>query len=438
MEKTPILLIDDDEAVTTTISAYLASRGYAVTVANEGDEGMELARTGRFPIVLTDIYMDRVSGLDVLRAARASDPEAAVILMTARGSVRTTMEAESGGAFDYLAKPFEMRTLLEAVERAERTRLAPGATAADSLEEFGEMVGASPAMVEVYKRIARSSRSDETVLITGETGVGKELVARAIHRNSARSDKPFVAIDSGSVTGTLWESEVFGSVRGAFTGADRDRPGMVEAARGGTLFFDEIGEIPVEFQAKLLRLLQEKEYRPVGAANARKADVRILAATNRPIEQMLKEERIREDLFYRLNVLRIEVPPLRERRSDIALLARRFLAGQERIWLTPEALRFMEQHAWPGNVRQLENTLRRLIVLSPPGPVSQEDIEAVLAPPGPEAEEPTELDERERRQILRVLEQTAGNKTRAAELLGIQRRTLYKKLSKMGFQGSTD
>jgi DNA-binding NtrC family response regulator len=438
MEKTPILLIDDDEAVTTTISAYLASRGYAVTVANEGDEGMELARTGRFPIVLTDIYMDRVSGLDVLRAARASDPEAAVILMTARGSVRTTMEAESGGAFDYLAKPFEMRTLLEAVERAERTRLAPGATAADSLEEFGEMVGASPAMVEVYKRIARSSRSDETVLITGETGVGKELVARAIHRNSARSDKPFIAIDSGSVTGTLWESEVFGSVRGAFTGADRDRPGMVEAARGGTLFFDEIGEIPVEFQAKLLRLLQEKEYRPVGAANARKADVRILAATNRPIEQMLKEERIREDLFYRLNVLRIEVPPLRERRSDIALLARRFLAGQERIWLTPEALRFMEQHAWPGNVRQLENTLRRLIVLSPPGPVSQEDIEAVLAPPGPEAEEPTELDERERRQILRVLEQTAGNKTRAAELLGIQRRTLYKKLSKMGFQGSTD
>jgi DNA-binding NtrC family response regulator len=438
MEKTPILLIDDDEAVTTTISAYLASRGYAVTVANEGDEGMELARTGRFPIVLTDIYMDRVSGLDVLRAARASDPEAAVILMTARGSVRTTMEAESGGAFDYLAKPFEMRALLEAVERAERTRLAPGATAVDSLEEFGEMVGASPAMVEVYKRIARSSRSDETVLITGETGVGKELVARAIHHNSARSDKPFIAIDSGSVTGTLWESEVFGSVRGAFTGADRDRPGMVEAARGGTLFFDEIGEIPVEFQAKLLRLLQEKEYRPVGAANARKADVRILAATNRPIEQMLKEERIREDLFYRLNVLRIEVPPLRERRSDVALLARRFLAGQERIWLTPEALRFMEQHAWPGNVRQLENTLRRLIVLSPPGPVSQEDIEAVLAPPGPEAEEPTELDERERRQILRVLEQTAGNKTRAAELLGIQRRTLYKKLSKMGFQGSTD
>ncbi|MCC6861537.1 MAG: sigma-54-dependent Fis family transcriptional regulator [Bryobacterales bacterium] len=435
MAKPPILLIDDDEAITATLTAFLTSRGYPVETANEGEEGLSLARTGRFPIVLSDIYIDRVSGLEILRAARAGNPEAAVILMTAHGSVRTTVEAESGGAFDYLAKPFEMSALLEVVERAERARSAPAAVIPEGLEEYGEMVGASPAMVEVYKRIARTSRCDETVLITGETGVGKELVARAIHRNSARAERPFVAIDSGAVAGTLWESEVFGSVRGAFTGADRDRPGMVEAARGGTLFFDEVGEVPVECQAKLLRLLQEKEYRPVGAAGPRKADVRIIAATNRPIDLMLKEQKIREDLFYRLNVLRIDVPPLRERRSDIALLARRFLAGQERIWLTPEALRFLERHNWPGNVRQLENTLRRLIVLSPPGPVSRLDIERALAPAAGEAEEPTELDERERQQILRVLEQTAGNKSRAAELLGIQRRTLYKKLARMGIEG---
>jgi DNA-binding NtrC family response regulator len=428
LEKPAILVIDDDESITATVRAYLAAKGYPVTAVNDGAEALELAQSGAFPIIISDIYIDRVTGLDILKAARG----ASVILMTARGSVRTTVEAEMGGAFEYLAKPFEMKTLLETVEHAERSRREMPPETAEPVEQFGNLVGFAPAMVEVYKRIARFARADDTVLITGETGVGKELVARAIHEHSARAGRPFVAVDSGAIAGTLWESEIFGSVRGAFTGAERNRPGMVETARGGTLFFDEIGEIPFEFQSKLLRFLQEKEYRPVGAPAPQKADVRIIAATNRPLAHMVREGKFREDLYYRLNVLSVDVPPLRDRRSDIPFLVRRFLGGQERIWLTREAEAFLEQHPWPGNVRQLENAMRRLIAMSPPGPVSRQDVERVLAAPQPDEDEPTELDERERRQILRVLEQTGGNKTRAAELLGIQRRTLYKKLARMG------
>lgn len=269
--------------------------------------------------------------------------------------------------------------------------------------------------------------------------MGKELVAKAIHDHSSRSGKSFVAVDSGAVSGSLWESEVFGALKGSFTGADRDRPGIVETARGGTVFFDEVGEVPIEFQAKLLRFLQEKEYRPLGAGAPRHADVRVIAATNRNLDGMVREGRFREDLLYRLNVLRIEVPPLRERRSDIPFLVRRILAEAcgargKNIWFASECDQILLQHDWPGNVRQLQNVVRRLVTLEPLGAVSDAVLRRHLEEStrrASEDEAPVELNAVERQQILHVLEQTGGNKTRAADLLGIQRRTLYKKLARM-------
>ncbi len=443
MSRLPVLVIDDEESIASTIATFLRAKGYAVTVMTDGEDGLEAVGEGRFPIVVSDIYIDRVTGLQILERAKAARSNVAVILMTARGSVRTTVEAEIGGAFDYIAKPFEMKTLLAAIERAEAflTEAEAPAGQIDESEAFGNMIGFSPPMVEVYKRIARAARTGDTVLIVGETGVGKELVARAIHEHSARGKAPFVPVDSGAVAGTLWESEIFGSTRGAFTGADRDRPGVIESARGGSVFFDEIGEIPPEVQPKLLRLLQEKEYRPVGSAAPKKADVRILAATNRSLEAMVRENKFREDLFYRLNVLRIDVPPLRERRSDIPFLVKRFLgeataAAQKPVWLKPDAEALLNEHAWPGNVRQLRSTIQRLVALGAPGPVTAEALlpmigGTVTGADVEDEEQASELGEMERRQILRVLQETGGNKTRAAELLGIQRRTLYKKLARM-------
>ncbi len=437
MAKPPVLVIDDDESIARTISMFLEANGYPVTVATTGEDALREVRAARHPIVISDIYIDRVNGIEVLEAARAADPGTAVIVMTARGSVRTTVEAEAGGAFDYLAKPFEMRQLLAAVERA-ATPAAPPAEE-EKLESFGDILGFAPPMVEVYKKIARFARSGETVLITGESGTGKELVARALHKNGPRAARPFAPVDCGAVPGTLWESEIFGSTRGAFTGADRDRPGVVETARGGTVFLDEIGEVPLEFQPRLLRFLQEKEYRPVGAGAPRKADVRVLAATNRALDRMVAEGRFREDLFYRLDVLRIDLPPLRERRGDIPILIRRFMEGAQGVWLEPEAVEVLADQPWPGNVRQLQNAVARLAALRPSGAITREDALAAVSGPDPEPsaaeeEESTQLSELERRQILKVLEQTGGNKTRAAELLGIQRRTLYKKLERMNWK----
>ncbi len=441
MKKPSILVIDDDESIATNIAAFLSARGYAVTAVNDGEDALEAVRDGGFSIVVSDIYIDRVTGLDVLEHAKQSPGNPAVILMTARGSVRTTVEADAGGAFDYIAKPFEMRTLLAAIERAEayRTQAATPPETGDESEVFGNIVGFSPPMVDVYKLIARSARSEDTVLITGETGTGKELVARAIHDHSSRVKGPFVPVDAGAVAVSLWESEIFGSTRGSFTGADRDRPGVIESARGGTVFFDEIGEIPLESQPKLLRFLQEKEYRPLGSGVPRKADVRIIAATNRSLETMVRERTFREDLFYRLNVLRIDIPPLRERRSDIPFLVKRFLsastdAAQRRVWLEPGAEQLLNDHAWSGNVRQLKATLQRIVALSVPGPISEEALRPFLSlqAQGAEEEDQTgELEELERRQILHVLQETGGNKTKAAEILGIQRRTLYKKLARI-------
>ena len=439
MPKPAILVIDDDTSITTTISNFLRAKGYSVTVANDSDDALEMIAGNRYPLILSDIYIDRLTGIDILRVARERDPEVCVILMTARGSVSTTVDAEVGGAFDYLAKPFDLKDLLLVIEKGSRSRDVPDeATSVEDLQQYGGMIGFAPSMVEVYKRIARSAKSDETVLILGESGVGKELVAKAIHDNSARSKSPFVAVDSGAVAGSLWEAEVFGALKGAYTGADRDRTGIIESARGGSVFFDEIGEIPHEFQAKLLRFLQEKEFRPVGAGAPRKADVRVMAATNRNLDQMVLTGNFREDLLYRLNVLRIEVPPLRDRRADIPFLVKRFLAdacenSDKRSWFEADASKLLAEFDWPGNVRQLQSLVRRLVAMESAGAISAVVVQRELEQNqrGESEEEITELDAVERQQIMKVLKQAGGNKTKAAEILGIQRRTLYKKLARM-------
>jgi DNA-binding NtrC family response regulator len=388
-------------------------------------------------LVLSDIYIDRVTGLDILKAAKDANPACAVILITAKGSVRTTVEAEARGVFDYLAKPLELSDLLEVVERAARSLQPEERRVADAASDE-EMVGVTPVMVELYKNIARAARSEASVLIRGETGGGKELVARAIHLASSGAEQPFVPVDCAAIPENLWESELFGAIKGAFTSAEKDRAGIVEQARSGTVFLDEIGEIPTSFQAKLLRFLDAKEYRPVGATAPRMARVRIVAATNRPLEAMVEAGEFRADLYHRLNVLQIQVPPLRERSQDIPLLANRFLNEANRrqgrhARLEPAAMKALQAHEWRGNVRELKNVIERMVAMFSPGLLGEAEVRRALAT-GLAEEAPSNnaqtLEDAEKRHVMEALRLSGGNRTLAAERLGIQRRTLYKKLER--------
>ncbi len=433
----PVLLIDDDEGITFSIATLLEAKGYPVTVTNSGSEGLRLASEAQFPLILSDIYIDRVTGIDILKAAKQANPGCAVILITAKGSVRTTVEAEAQGVFDYLAKPLELNHLLEVVDRAARS-LEPEEQRTPDAASDEEIVGVSPVMVELYKNIARAARSEATVLIRGETGSGKELVARAIHIASSGAQQPFVPVDCAAIAENLWESELFGAVKGAFTSAERDRAGIVERARCGTIFLDEIGEIPTSFQAKLLRFLEAKEYRPIGATAPRTARVRILAATNRQLEAMVESGEFRADLYHRLNVLQIHVPPLRERSQDIPLLANRFLNEANRhqgrnARLEPAALKALEAHEWRGNVRELKNTIERMVAMFSPGLLGEAEVRRALTTGLPEGASQTNaetLEDAEKKHVMEALRLAGGNRTLAAERLGIQRRTLYKKLER--------
>jgi len=437
--KPPVLLIDDDEGITFSIATFLEAKGYPITVTNSGSEGLRLASEGRFPLVLSDIYIDRVTGLDILKAAKQANSACAVILITAKGSMRTTVEAEAQGVFDYLAKPLELDHLLEVVDRAAHSLQSEESPAPEASSD-DEIVGVTPAMIDLYKSIARAARSEATVLIRGETGSGKELVAHAIHRASPGAQKPFVPVDCAAVPENLWESELFGAIRGAFTSAEKDRAGIVEQARDGTIFLDEIGEIPTSFQAKLLRFIEAKEYRPVGATAPRTARVRILAATNRPLEAMVEDGDFRADLYHRLNVLQIHVPPLRERTQDIPLLAERFLNEANRhhgkqARFDPAAIRALEAHEWRGNVRELKNTIARMVAMFSPGPLGETEVRKALTTGLTEGVRPTNpetLEDAEKKHVMEVLRQCGGNRTIAAERLRIQRRTIYKKLQRWG------
>jgi len=429
-----LLLVEDDPALQFTIQTALEEKGYAVDAVFTTGEALERLTQEAFPIVISDIYVDERTGLDVLDAAKRKDPACAVILMTGRGTVETVMAATRGGAFDYIAKPFDLDVMIDAVERAMAVRTDDeGEATSEDLPET-EMIGVSPAMVEIYKTVSHVAPTDATVIIEGETGTGKELVARMIHRFSRRAGQPFVPVDCASIAPSLLESELFGAMRGAFTGADRDRPGVFEAANRGTVFLDEIGDIEMNFQLKLLRFLQEHEIRPVGSSKSKEVDVRVLAATNRDLQRMVDEGKFREDLWFRLNVVRIVMPPLHERRVDIPLLARFFVNKyngryDREIKLMDSGVKALQDHTWPGNVRQLQHVIERLVILAEriDGSTVREALTAMES-----REKPVDtLAEAEEDQIRRVLTATGGNKSKAAQILGIERKTLYRKLERM-------
>jgi len=429
-----LLLVEDDPALQFTILTALEEKGYTVDAVSTSNEAIERLSDSAYPIVISDIYIDEGTGLDVLNAAKSKDPHCSVILMTGRGTVETVMAATRGGVFDYIAKPFELDTMIDAIERAEASRVDQESEADEEELPETEMIGSSPVMVKVYNTLCRSADTDASVIIEGETGTGKELVARMLHRFSKRATQPFVPVDCGSIAPSLLESELFGAMRGAFTGADRDRVGVFEAANRGTVFLDEIGEIELNFQLALLRFLEGHEIRPVGASRSKPVDVRVIAATNRDLQAMVDEKKFREDLWYRLNTVRIFMPPLRERRSDIYHLARHFINKyngrySREVRLMDSGVKALQDYTWPGNVRQLQHMIERLVILA-----DRVDSDAVHdgLTIMESREKPVEtLADAEEDQIRRVLSATGGNKSKAAQILGIERKTLYRKLERM-------
>ncbi len=429
-----LLLVEDDPALQLTIQTALECQGYEVDAVSTTGDAIRRLGDSAYPIVISDIYIDERTGLDILDAAKRKDPGCSVILMTGRGTIETTVAATRGGAFDYIAKPFELDVMIDAVERAVASRSDADDEAEEDEPLETELIGNSAAMVEIYKTIARAAPTDATVIIEGETGTGKELAAHMVHRFSRRSTQAFVPVDCGSIAPSLLESELFGAVRGAYTGADRDRVGVFEAANRGTVFLDEIGDIEHSFQLALLRFLENHEIRPVGASRSKEVDVRVIAATNRNLQAMVDENKFRSDLWYRLNTVRVTLPPLRERRSDIPQLAW-FFANKynarynNNVKLTDSGIKALQDYTWPGNVRQLQHLIERLTILA-----QRIDSEAVHnALTIMEArEKPVEtLADAEEDQIRRVLSATGGNKSKAAQILGIERKTLYRKLDKM-------
>jgi DNA-binding NtrC family response regulator len=429
-----ILVVEDDPSVRTTIVTFLEMEGFVVEAVSNTRDAIARLATAAYPLVISDIYIDDRTGIDVLMAAKKAAPDCHVILMTARGTMETVMAATRNGAFDYLAKPFELDTLLETVKRAIESRKSDDEEVEPEELPESEMIGSSSRMIDIYKTVSRVAPTDATVIIEGETGTGKELVARMVHRFSSRSVQPFVAVDCGAIPAALLESELFGALKGAFTGADRDRVGVLEAANRGTVFLDEIGDIDAAFQVKLLRFLQEREIRPVGAAREKKVDVRVVAATNKNLQKMVEDGKFREDLWFRLNVVRLEMPPLRERRNDVPLLTRFFLdkynARYNRdVKLTESGLKVLKDFTWPGNVRQLQHLIERLTILS--DRIDAEAVQDAISAMEPKDGGGETLAETEADQIRRVLAATGGNKSRAAAILGIERKTLYRKLERM-------
>ena len=434
-----LLVVEDDSSVRNTITTFLELEGYKVDAVSSTREALQRLRDDAYPIVISDIYVDERTGLDVLETARQKNPNCAVILMTARGTMETVMKATQGGAFDYIAKPFELDRMLDTVKRAEAVVNEQDEEKETEIEDLpeSEMIGSSPKMVEIYKTISLVAPTNATVLLEGETGTGKEMIARMIHNNSPRANQPFVPVDCGSIAPTLIESELFGALKGAYTGADRDRMGVFEAANNGTVFLDEIGDLELGFQLSLLRFLQEKEVRPLGSSRGKKVDVRVIAATNRDLQKMVEEGKFREDLWYRLNVVRVILPPLVERRGDVPLLAHYFLKKyneryHQQAKITTSGLAALENYSWPGNVRQLQHMMERLTILAPQGKIDEAAVKEAIELTEPRDSASDTLADTEADHIRRVLAATGGNKSRAAKILGIERKTLYRKLERMG------
>ena len=443
-----VLVVDDERGARMALEVPLRMSGYDVAAATCGREAIALGQSKNFDVVLTDIYMPDITGLEVVREFRRFSPDTKIIAVTAQGSLEIALQAVEEGAFDFIAKPFNIDEVLSIVSRAAQHATTTEAVSPDPSHDFSAsgLIGHSPQMVRAYKLTAHAARTNATVLIEGESGTGKELIARAIHNHSARANRPFTAVNCSAMTETLLESELFGYTKGSFTGAVADRAGLFEATEGGTIFLDELSGTSQSFQASLLRVLQEKEVRRIGSRDPRKIDVRVIGATNVNLEEMANRAEFRADLFYRLSVLTIALPPLRQRGAeDVALLAHHFLKKYERehgelVRIGEDVVDLLARYSWPGNVRELENTIEhaaavcadRLITTSdlpqriveraapPSAPVSASSISLIDDRPS--------LSELERRYVQLVLSENGGNKSRAAELLGIDRRTIYRYL----------
>lgn len=440
-----LLVVDDDAEFRETLVRRMDRGGFAVSSAAGADEALDLAQRRRFDVAVFDMMMPGMSGLALLQKFRVEHPECEVILLTGQGTIETAVEAMRSGAFNYLTKPFPLRDLELQIEKAfERGRLRKENTQLRELlarsQPSADMVGRSPPMQEVFRLIERAGPSEKAILIQGESGTGKELVARALHHASQRADKPLVVINCAALPESLLESELFGHEKGSFTGALAAKPGLFEVADGGTLFIDEIGEMPGALQAKLLRVLEDGSLRRIGSIQERKVNVRLLAATNRDLAAEVRAGRFREDLYYRINVMSLELPPLRQRTGDIPLLVERFLGPAWQI--DPDARQRLESFAWPGNVRQLINALDRAKIMADDQTIKLKDLpkevasapaasQAMAAAAGAGANAPADdLASLQRQKIVEVLRRVSCNKSQAAKTLGIDRRKLYRLLEK--------
>jgi two-component system response regulator AtoC len=451
-----VLVVDDEESMRHLLTVILTDRGYEVRAVSNGEDALRELAARDYDLVLSDVRMPRMDGLVLLRRALETHPELTFIVMSAYGTHDTAIEAMKAGAYDYVSKPFKPDEVVLVLRKAEerlrlsrenrrlRSELADGFR----IENF---IGSSPSLQEMLRQVRKVAPTKTTVLVTGESGTGKELVARAIHELSPRASMPFVAVNCGAIPAELLESELFGHVRGAFTDASRDKKGLAAEADGGTLFLDEIGELPVQLQVKLLRFLEDEQVRRVGDTRSEKVDVRVVAATARDLARAVKDGQFREDLFYRLNVVNVRLPALRERPDDVPALVEHFLAKYRRLrpeepltGVSPEALEVLRSHRWPGNVRELEHAVERAVVLAE-GPLIQEgdlpdEVRAAPAPssaaaaPGRDLSVKRAFRAMEEQLIRTALDRTGGNRTRAAELLDLSYRALLYKIKEYGIQ----
>jgi two-component system response regulator HydG len=447
-----LLVVDDENAVRESCRDVAESLGFSTQVAHSSAEVIHILDSASIDVILLDLRISGGNGVDLLREIKRRRPEAVVVIMTGYATVHSAVQAMKAGAYDYISKPFtfdELRLVLDRVtahlKLAVENRLLRDAM--KSKRGFGSLVGRAPEMEKLYRIITKAANSSHPVLILGESGTGKELVARSIHLGGTYRDRPFIPVDCGALVPTLIESELFGYVRGAFTGAVRSKDGLLATAEGGTIFLDEVGELPLDLQSKLLRAIQEKEIRPVGSTRAVPVNVRILAATNRDLESAVQQGTFRRDLFFRLNVLTLRIPPLRERKQDIPLLAGHFLERVARTTgvhrtISDEALRRMLDYDWPGNVRELENSLERACALSSSATLQIGDLPTTLRnlahedypvlDSGTNHNGIVPLSELEKRAIIQAIEQLHGDKLAAAHQLGIGKTTLYRKLKEYG------
>jgi len=462
-----VLIVDDEVNIRRVLAAMLRREGYEVTTAGDGEQALAVLQKSPVHVVVTDLVMPRMGGMELLRKVAADFPDVPVILITAHGSVDSAVAALKAGAFDYITKPFEQDELRKVIAKATRAHDLERQNLHANLGDGDKppLVGESAPMKQIYEMIARVADSPSTVLITGESGTGKELIAKALHRGSSRRDRPLIKVNCAAIPKDLVESELFGYERGAFTGAVSSKPGRFELADGGTLFLDEIGEVPVEMQVKLLRALQESEFERVGGIKTLRVDVRLIAATNRDLKALIADGRFREDLYYRLAVVPIALPPLRDRKEDIPLLVRHFVEkynqrlGKRVEGVDADAVALLQSYPWPGNIRELENLMERSVLFadgpiihagalpdslresSPASPVAPVGaLGAIAAPSGASMKEIVRQAqaELEKELIARALEETGGNVTRAAKRLQISRKSLQVKMKELGLRGTAE